>query len=368
MKLLTFIGMMVCWAGVQAQGSMAEIRTELQRIILNDTEISLQDTPGFHVTIVDGEAVYDFAFGHTTKEGSDSLTISDVFEVGSLSKTFTASLVSLMVEEGQLQYSDLVNSFLPLEYQNPRLDDITVLDLVQHTSSLPVKPHFFGQKNTEPDDPYKHYEKTDLLQFYSEYVPSKDEVGMFRYAHTNYALLEVIVEQIADRDYDSLLRDYLFSPLQMDQSFVYFKEDRDSILTIGYDRASRPAQPWSFASFAGSEGVKSTAADLTKFVKAHLGLADSSRWTALASNCLPEIPTNFNDYIYTGRGWQVIKRRKRYNIITQTGKTGGHNASVCFIKETNTAVIVLANSSIGTENLAMLILRMINRNWKRKTP
>ena len=368
MRLLSVILLLLWTACLSGQGTLAEIRTELQRIILNDTEISLQDTPGFHVTIIDGQETYSFAFGSKNKGEIDSLTVDEKFEIGSLTKTMTASLVSYLVRDGLLSYTDKVNSYLPIDYQNPRLDDITILNLVQHTSSLPVKPHFFGQKNTDPTDPYKYYEKADLLQFYSSYVPVKDEVGAFRYAHTNYALLEVILEYATGRDYDVLMDEYVFGPLGMTSSFIYFKEDRDSVLTAGYDRAGRQATPWSFASFAASEGVKSTPTDLAAYIRAHLDIPPVGASQTLAANCMPEVPTNFNDYIYTGRGWQVVNRRKRYDIVTHTGKTAGHNVSVCFITETNTAAIVVANSSIGTENLSLLILRMINHNWKRKTP
>jgi len=341
-----------------------DLRIELERIILHDTDISLDDTPGFIVGIVDQDSSYFVAFGSKEKKSNETLNTEDIFELGSISKVYTSSLVSILVENGILSVTDKINDYLPIALQNPRMDDVTLLDLIQHTSGLPVRPYMFGTKEKDSQNPYAYFGKEDLLKFYVNFVPR--EKGSFNYSHTNYALLEIILEKATGLSFDALMDQYLFVPMGLDQSFVFFREKKEDIVTTGYDRAGRETKPWEFASFGASEGVKSNAKDLLTFMKINLGLIDHPYSEIFENNHQKEVDTNFNESIKSGRGWQIIDQRKRYDIITHTGKTAGHNSFMAFVKETGTGVVVLSNSNIGTRDLGFLVLRMINFNWKRK--
>jgi CubicO group peptidase (beta-lactamase class C family) len=341
-----------------------DLKVEIERIILHDTEISLDETPGFIIGIVDQDSTYYVAFGSDIKGRKSTLNTKDIFELGSITKVYTASLVSILVEEGYVSYDDKINTYLPDEYKNPRMDDVTLLDLVQHTSGLPVRPYFFGMKEKDPQNPYGFYDKSDLLDFYVNFVPQA--IGSFNYAHTNYGLLEIILESATQASFEKLMVNYIFEPLKLESSFLFFKERKNDILTKGYDRAGRETSPWTFASFGASEGLKSNITDLIHFMKINMGLIDHPYSSIFANNHLKEVETDFNPSIRTGRGWQVIDQKKGYDIVTHTGKTNGHNAFMAFVKETGTGVIILSNSNIGTRDLGFLILRMINFNWKRK--
>ncbi|MEE9439922.1 MAG: serine hydrolase domain-containing protein [Saprospiraceae bacterium] len=341
-----------------------DLKVEIQRIILHDTQISLDDTPGFIIGIVDEDSTYFVEFGSDVKGSTSTLNSDKIFETGSLTKVFTSSLVSVMVNEGVINYSDFINTFLPLELQNPRMDSVTILDLVQHTSGLPVRPYFFGVKQKDPQNPYAYYTKEDLVKFYTSFLPKTK--AQFNYGHTNYGLLEVILEQASNTSFDKLMNKYIIEPMDLDSTFVFFKERKKEILTLGYSRAGKTVKPWSFASFGGSEGLKTSASDLVKFMKINLGIIDHPYAAIFTINHNKEVATNFNTSILAGKGWQIIDQKKRYDIITHTGKTTGYNAFIAFIKETKTGVVILSNSSIGTKDLGFLILRMINFNWKRK--
>ncbi len=340
-----------------------DLKVEIERIILHDTDISLDDTPGFIIGIVDQESTYYVDFGSKVKNEEETLDTDDVFETGSISKVFTSSLVSVLVNKGIIEYKSKINDFLPLEIQNPRMDEVTILDLVQHTSGLPVRPYFFGAKEKDPQNPYGYYEKEDLLNFYTSFLPKSS--NEFNYAHTNYGLLEIILENATGEPFDLLMKKHITDPIGLPNTFTFFKEKKKDLLTTGYDRAGREASPWTFASFGASEGIKTTATDLMKFMKINLGLSDHPYVQIFNNNHNKEVDTNFNESIKTGKGWQIIDQRKKYDIITHSGKTNGHNAFMAFVKETGTGVIVLSNSNIGTRDLGFLVLRMINYNWKR---
>jgi len=362
MKIVCFIISVLCSSAVLAQNG--DLKVEIQRIILHDTEISLDETPGFIIGIVDGDSTYFVEFGSDSQGGKTTLHAEDVFEVGSITKVFTASLISILVDQGKISYQDKLNDFIPAAFQNPRMDDLTLLDLIQHTSGLPVRPYFFGLKERDPQNPYAFYSKPELLSFYRDYVPKEE--GLFNYGHTNYGLLEIALETATQTPFDKLMNDYILDPLGMNNSFIFFKEEKKDIITLGYDRAGRQTHPWTFASFGASEGLKTSTSDLVRFMKVNLGLTGHEYETIFSKNHQKEVQTNFNESIQTGRGWQIIDQRKGYDIITHTGKTNGHNAFMAFVKETGTGVVILSNSNIGTRDLGFLVLRMINFNWKRK--
>lgn len=358
-KLITFQLLI----GMALSAQNGDLKVEIERIILNDTDISLDNTPGFIIGIVDQDSTYFVDFGTKIRNEKEGLDANDIFETGSITKVFTSSLVSVLVDKELITYVSKINTYLPVEIQNPRMDSVTVLDLIQHTSGLPVRPYFFGVKEKDPQNPYGYYEKKDLLAFYTNFIPKS--AGEFNYAHTNYGLLEIVLEQATGKPFDKLMDEYIIKPMRLESTFVFFKERKKNLVTQGYDRAGREVGPWSFASFGASEGVRTSTADLMKFMKVNLGLIDHPYVSVFAQNHNKEVTTDFNESIKTGKGWQIIDQGKRYDIITHTGKTNGHNTFMAFIKETGTGVIILSNSNIGTRDLGFLVLRMINFNWKR---
>ena len=363
MKSLLYIFLFV-FSGNVLFSQIDDLRKEIDKIITHDTEIDFQKTPGFTIAVIDEDSTFFLEYGSALLEQQKVLTRSTSFEIGSCSKLFTASLIEILVAKNLLSYNDKVNSFLPINKQNPRMEDLTLDDLIMHRSGFPKRPHFFGKKEQIPNDPYAFYTKEDLIDFYTEYVPGESD--SYKYAHTNYGLLEYLLEQNFNRSYSSLLQEYIFNPLEMGQSFVDDSELNSLRITQGYDRANRAVQPWRFQSFSGSEGVKSASVDLSNFLKAQMGISNTSLDKILPNTSVVLGETDYNDRIKIGRAWHIIDQGKKFNIVMHTGRSSGNSCFMAFIKETKTGIIVLSNSAYGTQDLGMLILRMVNHNWKRK--
>ena len=347
-----------------AQIDLDHIKNEITKIIDYDTEIDFKNTPGFAVAIIDGDSSFVFGFGSNHPQQNTELDQHTIFEIGSVTKPITASLVNILDHKGLLSFEDKVNQYIDVRNKNPRLDDLTINDLLTHYSGLPKLPKYIGSKQKDPQNPYADYSKNDLLTFYKSFIP--DERRTFIYSHVNYGLLELVIEQATSLEYEDALRTYMLEPLKLSNTFVHKSEKNEALITFGFDRAGRQTKKWDFASFAGSEGLKSNINDLILFTKAHLGTSQTEFDGIFHKNQLPEVKTNYNERIYSGKGWHVFNQKKNFNIITHSGKTYGHRAYISFIKETQTAVIILSNSSVGTEDLGLLILRMVNDNWKRK--
>ena len=357
--------LLVLWfvsAQLSIFGQVDLLKTEIEKLIHYDTDISYKQTPGFIIGIIDDDSTYVIPFGRKNKDKKSELTDTDVFEVGSITKVFTATLAEILVAEKYLDYNNSINTYLPEEFRNPRMDGITLSDLIFHTSGLPKRPAFFGAKEKDPKNPYAYYRPEDLLHFYRDFIPEKSG---FEYAHTNYALLEILIEYATGKNFGDLLDEKIFKPLSMHRSFVDFPERRSDIITKGYDRSGKETLPWTFESFKGSEGLKISMGDILKFLKAYSGKSNTYLDSILPENLKPDGDPTFNNYMSMAKGWQTLELRHS-TVFSHTGKTTGHTAFAAMVPATRTAVVILSNSGNGTEDLGIQILRMINYNWKRK--
>lgn len=338
---------------------LADLRTEIEKIIKFDTEIDYKKTPGFIVGVLDNNQRYFVSFGYKNKEKTSIIAVNDVFEIGSLTKSMTSDIIHALVDEGKLNYNDQVNQYLPEIYRNPRLSEVTILDLLNHQSSLPKLPKGFGKKEKYTQNPYANFTTLDLLIYYRDYIP---ENFTFRYSHINYALLELIIEHTTEDSYEDALSAYLLDKLNLEDTFVDLKEQKQMVTVPGHDRSRKQVGPWIFASFKGSEGIKSSINDLLLYTQFHLNekLKDPihDEWNENESK------RSFNAQLYQNLGWHFVMMGS--NLVTiNTGFTSGHTAFIGRIDHLNKAVVVLSNSSVGVGDLGLQILRMItNGNLK----
>lgn len=337
-----------------AQGSVAsDLRASVETVIRMETDISFEQCPGFIVGIIDNTASYAFSFGTASPWSTDTLTVTDVFELGSVTKPMVATLVALLAESGELSLERPVNQLIPEAYRNQSLDDLTLRDLLIHRSGLPRYPTMFGDHQKNPRDPYASFSKDQLLTFFRDYKVTERD---FMYSHVNYALIEVILEEQLGIPFERLMKENLLCPLGMDSSGVY----EHGGLTAGFDLGGKLVTPWTFQAFAGSEGARSSADDMLKFLRFSL----ASPPPGVLKNYSE---TTLDKSIHMALGWYIVEQRKSPDIYAHSGYTSGHYCFAGIVPDTQTGVVILANSSTGVEDLGFEILRLINFNWKRKS-
>lgn len=356
---------MLTLISTSVRGQVDDLRKEIKKIIKYDTQLDLEGNPGFIISVIDQDSIYQLPFGNQYSDRNSLPSQNDIYEIGSITKPFTALLTIALYERGFFSLEDPINNHLHRNHRNPRLESITIHDLLSHTSGLPKHPDFFGRRMKEPQNPYKHYGKDDLLNYYMAFIPK--DLPVFEYSHTNFALLEIILENATGSDLQQLMTKYIWNPMKMDNTFLEWNKESQVNICPGYDKASRLTQPWEFSSFSASEGIKSTPKDLSIFIQHQINVLESSLDKAILGVQEIQIPQSLNKAISTSYGWQIYNRKKDgYPIYTYTGRTSGHNAFIAYVKETKTAVIILSNSVLGTEDLGLQVLRLINYNWKRK--
>jgi CubicO group peptidase (beta-lactamase class C family) len=357
---LSILGILYAGACLAQPG---ELKTEIEKIITYDTEIDFRKTPGFIISVLDGDSVSYFAFGVKEKQTNNLPKKDDLYEIGGLTQIITAFLVSKVEEGGYLDWHDSVNLFIPENYRNPRLDSLTICHLVNHQTTFPERPPNLEFSNGELRSPYQFYADEQLLTFYRDFLNSSVKNSP---SFINYGLLEIILTRATHKTYEDLVKLYITEPWQLQNTFTDFGEQREKIMTPGYTHQSTLAEPWQFASFKASEGIKTSISDLAYIVKQVM--KSISRFTCAGTRRgaveMQHRGQSVNSQSWMG--WNVTQIEKN-TVLIQSGVTSGYSSFACMVPETGSAVIVLSNSVYGTRDLGLQILRMINNNWKRPT-
>lgn len=382
-----FTGLLILLFSLSAIAqNKAQLKEEIAKVVHFDTEISHEKIPGYVIGIIVGDSIFTYGYGQKSKDLAEVPDEHTLFEIGSVTKVFTSSLVGILSDEGLMDHDAPLNNFLPKKYRNSKMQSVTISSLLTHTSGLPKMPTPFGIYEEETDNPYAHYSKELLLEFYADFEPEASQQPTkkkrkrkrnkanievetpveYIYSHLNYALLEVAIEQVTGQSYSELMDERIFNQVGMLKSFTNFNsEEQTKLLTAGYARNGMEAKPWDFASFCASQGMKSTTHDLLSFLKVHIDEPTSPLASSFHNNTIPAVNTGLTENGAMGFGWHILRQKKYYDIHLHAGSTGGHRAFIGFIRETKTGVVVLSNSENGTGGLGYLLLRLINFNWKK---
>ena len=354
----------------------AHLKKQIDKIIHYDTELKLSETPGLVIGVKIQDSIYFYGFGSVSKEFDKMPNENTIFEIGGLTKAFTGSLVSALVADGQMDYEKSFNEYIPVDEKNDELQKVTIDQLVTHTSKMPRMPMEFGVKELVDNNPYAYYTQNDLMTFYKNYIPlelnskkkkkKKDKnVDNYLYSHLNYALLERAIEKSQNQNFENVLATRVLNPIGLNDTRIQLSKEQQKRLATGYTTSGHSTPPWTFQSFKASEGLKSTAKDLMKFAEVHIGSSHPELTQKFEATTEGRKKTGLSKRVEISRGWHIISATKKSDdIIAHTGNTNGHRAYLAFVKETETAVVILSNSEHNLHNLGYLILSMTNGYWK----
>jgi len=241
--------------------------------VLDSVFSALQAKAGFNGTVLYGEKgrlVFKKAYGYDDFKSKKKLTTGSAFQLASVSKMFTAMTIMMLKEQGLLAYDDLVSKYIP-ELTYPGL---TIRHLLNHRSGLRDYMHF-GDEFWNPEVPLTNEDMIDVMvaQDLKQFFSSGNG---FDYCNTNYALLASIVERITGKKFEVFVRENIFDPLEMDDSFIYHLEKGQEIpefVPVGVSghrgsRGTRVEPNFYQNGVVGDKGVYSTVEDLFKWDQA----------------------------------------------------------------------------------------------------
>jgi serine-type D-Ala-D-Ala carboxypeptidase/endopeptidase len=297
-----------------------------------------------------------------------------MFEIASMTKAFTGTLLGDLVNKGEMRLDDPAQKYLPAELQLPRRDDrdITLLNLATHTSSLPPQPPGIGlfamTKPAGATNPYKHYMPADLAKTLKG-IKLKMPIGSEEaYSNLGAGILGIALAGTAKSpSYEKLLDDRIARPLGMTQTRVTLSDDdRAKRLAPGHNVDGESASTWDFGCLEACGGVRSTVNDMLKFGKAALALDDKQPLTAAFKTAQqPWRELKGGKKLYTGLHWVRMPSPNTQNtLIWHNGQTGGYHSYLGLIPERKLVVVLLTNVARNADPVAISILKQLEQNEK----
>jgi len=308
---------------------------------------------GVAVALISGDRVTLGGFGRSSDAGAPIDPAHTLFEVGSVTKVFTGLLLATMVTSHEVTLDEPVSSLLPPGVTVPSKDGkpITLVSLATHSSGLPEMPPNFAPQNGA--DPYADYDTAKLYAALGaislEHAPGDE----FDYSNLGAALLGHALALRAKRPYGDLVRERLLAPLGLHHTFVG-AQPASEVLAQGHGEDGEREGPWNLDVFAPAGAIRSSAADMARFVVANLHPPEALREPLK----LAREPHGDRGGGRMGLGWH-LDTADMPEVAWHSGETGGFHAFVAVDEGKQAGVVVLANTATGTvDRLGIALLHV----------
>ncbi|MBV7546095.1 beta-lactamase [Pseudomonas sp. PDM26] len=308
-----------------------------------------------------GQAHY-FNYGVASKETGNPVTQDTLFEIGSVSKTFTATLAAYAQATGKLSLSDKASQVLPA-LRGSAFDHISVLQLGTYSAGgLPLQ---FPAESDSADT---------MLGYYQQWKPLYTPGSHRLYSNPSLGLFGYLAAQSMGQPFDELMEKTLLPKLGLQHTYVHVPQDQMALYAQGYNRDGKPVRVTPGALDSEAYGVKTSAADLLRYVGANMKPA------SLEKPLQQAIALTHSGY-YTvgdmtqGLGWEMYRypitldrlldgnstpmameahkaqwlnppqAQPQSVLINKTGSTGGFGAYVAYVPSKDIGIVMLANKN-----------------------
>lgn len=322
--------------------------------------------PGMAVGLVFQGQTYVFNYGKASVKGQRLVNDDTIFEIGSISKTFTATLATYAETLGKLHLSDTVASYLP-ELADSDFGRLALYHLGTHTTGgLPLQL---------PDEIQN---EAQLLSYFRAWKPPYKTGSVRTYANPSIGTLGLIAAKSMHQDFNTAMSHEIIEPLGLKSTYLSVPSEKMASYAFGYTKDKKPVRVNPGMLSSEAYGVKTTAQDLTRFLKANMGMLqlDSKLQTALDNSRKGyfqvgemrqdliweefALPVNLQ-VLQKGNSGALIYNptpvialappaSQRPNAwVNKTGSTNGFGAYVAFVPSERFGIVVLANKNYPNE-------------------
>ena len=272
--------------------------------------------------------------------GRPPLDGNTVFEIGSITKVFTGTLLADMVSKGEVKLDDPVQKYLPAGVRMPARDGapITLAHLAEQNSGLPRLPSNMAPKNAA--NPYSDYTVQQMYEFLSSYQLPRAPGERYEYSNLAVGLLGHVLALRAGQSYEEALRTRILEPLGMRQTAITLTPWMREHLALGHNGGGDVVAGWDLPTLAGAGALRSNAHDMLKFLAANVS-PRGSLGPALALAQRERAPAGAAMHI--GLNWHMLHAGAD-TIVWHNGGTGGYRTFAAFNPRQRTAVVVLTNT------------------------
>lgn len=347
MKKITFLALILTF-GFFTVGAQPAIPDDIKENIKARVGNGL--STGIVLAVINGSEVSYFSQGVKSLKTREAVSEQSVFEIGSITKTFTGILLANLVLKGEVKLDDPLQNYLPTGVTAPTRNGaaITLAHMANHTSALPRMPFNFAPAN--PANPFADYSEKLAYEFLTSYQLPRDIGSQYEYSNYAMGLLGHVLAARKKTTYENLMVDVIATPLKMNDTRIAFTPAMKANLAMGHHEGVE-VENWDLASLAGAGAIRSTAADMVKFVQANMGKVKSDLYPALQlshQNTRPE-----GSAPMVALGWH---KANGDNVIWHNGGTGGYRTFIGFTKDGSKGVVVLSNSTASVDDIGMHVL------------
>ncbi|MFD9899221.1 class C beta-lactamase [Mesorhizobium sp. NPDC059025] len=320
------------------------------------------DLPGMAVAItINGQQSF-FGYGVASRESGQKVTEKTIFEVGSVSKTFAATLAAYAVESGTFSLSEKASAYLPA-LSGSALDKVDALDLGTYTAGgLPLQV---------PDDVTN---QDGMIAYFRAWKPEFAAGTHRRYSNPSIGLFGYLAAESMGKSFDALMQETILPKLGLSNTFIHVPKERMGDYAYGYTKTGKPIRVSPGVLDSEAYGIKTTAPDLIRFVEANIDgkVSDEKLRRAITATHVGyykvgemaqglgwesyPYPTALDTLLAGNSADMAFKPQKAEKLqppvpaggdvwLNKTGSTNGFASYAAFIPARKVGIVILANRS-----------------------
>lgn len=332
------------------------------------------DVPGMAVGVIQNNKKYEMYYGLQSVQDKKAVNSSTIFELGSVSKLFTATAGGYAKNKGKISFDDTPGKYWK-ELKNTPIDQVNLLQLATYTS---------GNLALQFPDEVKTDQQ--VLTFFKDWKP-KNPIGEYRqYSNPSIGLFGKVVALSMNKSFDQVLEKTIFPALGLKHSYVNVPKTQMQNYAFGYNQENQPIRVNPGPLDAPAYGVKSTLPDMLSFIHANL---NPQKYPADIQRAINETHQGFYqlETMYQALGWeefsypaplqtlldsnseQIVMKPNKVTAISKepsvkmyhkTGSTNGFGTYVVFIPKENIGLVMLTNKRIPNEERIKAAYAVLN--------
>ncbi|WP_075383577.1 ADC family extended-spectrum class C beta-lactamase [Acinetobacter pittii] len=332
------------------------------------------DVPGMAVGVIQNNKKYEMYYGLQSVQDKKAVSSSTIFELGSVSKLFTATTGGYAKNKGKISFDDTPGKYWK-ELKNTPIDQVNLLQLATYTSG-----------NLGLQFPDEVQTDQQVLTFFKDWKP-KNSIGEYRqYSNPSIGLFGKVVALSMNKPFDQLLEKTIFPDLGLKHSYVNVPKTQMQNYAFGYNQENQPIRVNPGPLDAPAYGVKSTLPDMLKFINANL---NPQKYPKDIQRAINETHQGFYQVgtMYQALGWeefsypaplqtlldsnseQIVMKPNKVTAISKepsvkmfhkTGSTNGFGTYVVFIPKENIGLVMLTNKRIPNEERIKAAYAVLN--------
>ncbi|NUG00119.1 ADC family extended-spectrum class C beta-lactamase [Acinetobacter oleivorans] len=332
------------------------------------------DVPGMAVGVIQNNKKYETYYGLQSVQDKKAVNSNTIFELGSVSKLFTATAGGYAKTKGTISFKDTPGKYWK-ELKNTPIDQVNLLQLATYTSG-----------NLSLQFPDEVQTDQQVLTFFKDWKP-KNSIGEYRqYSNPSIGLFGKIVALSMNKPFDQVLEKTIFPDLGLKHSYVNVPKTQMQNYAFGYNQENQPIRVNPGPLDAPAYGVKSTLPDMLSFVNANL---NPQKYPADIQRAINETHQGFYQVgtMYQALGWeefsypaplqtlldsnseQIVMKPNKVTAISKepsvkmfhkTGSTNGFGTYVVFIPKENIGLVMLTNKRIPNEERIKAAYAVLN--------